>query len=104
MKYLLLSLGLFASSLTYAQERCGTMQVRQNNITKNPALLENVARQEVQTQKFTHQNQGLRRTAAAPVIPVVVHVLYNTAAQNITDAMIQSQIDVLNHDFSATNT
>ncbi|MBO9703062.1 MAG: choice-of-anchor J domain-containing protein [Sporocytophaga sp.] len=103
MKYLLLLLSLFTSSLTYGQDRCGTMQVRQNNVTKNPALLENVSRQELQTQKFTRQNQGLRRTAAAPVIPVVVHVLYNTAAQNITDAMIQSQIDVLNHDYSATN-
>lgn len=104
MKYLLLLLCLFAFSITYAQERCGTMQVRQNNVTKNPALLENIARQELQTQQFTRQNQELRRTAAAPVIPVVVHVLYNAPAQNITDAMIQSQIDVLNHDYSATNT
>jgi len=104
MKYLLLLLVLFASSLTYAQERCGTMQVRQNNIAKNPALLENITRQELQTQKYTHQSQGLRKTAVATVIPVVVHVLYNTPAQNITDAMIQSQIDVLNHDYSATNT
>lgn len=36
-------------------------------------------------------------------IPVVVHVLYNTADQNISDAQIQSQIDVLNKDFSASN-
>lgn len=36
-------------------------------------------------------------------IPVVVHVLYNTADQNISDAQVQSQIDVLNEDFSATN-
>ena len=36
-------------------------------------------------------------------IPVVVNVLYRTAAENITDAQIQSQIDVLNQDFNATN-
>src|SRR4051794_17819007 len=36
-------------------------------------------------------------------IPVVVHVLYNTAAQNISDARIQSQIDVLNRDFRRLN-
>jgi hypothetical protein len=36
-------------------------------------------------------------------IPVVVNVLYKTAAENITDAQIQSQIDVLNQDFNATN-
>ena len=37
------------------------------------------------------------------VIPVVVNVLYRTAAENISDALIQSQIDVLNKDFTATN-
>ncbi|WP_420379232.1 zinc metalloprotease [Gilvibacter sp.] len=38
-------------------------------------------------------------------IPVVVHVVYNTAnpAENISLAQIQSQIDVLNADFRATN-
>jgi tRNA1(Val) A37 N6-methylase TrmN6 len=29
--------------------------------------------------------------------------LYRTAAENISDAQIQSQIDVLNDDFNATN-
>lgn len=37
------------------------------------------------------------------LIPVVVNVLYRTAAENISLAQIQSQIDVLNEDFSATN-
>ncbi len=36
-------------------------------------------------------------------IPVVVHVLWNTSGQNISDAQIQSQIDVLNEDYSRTN-
>ncbi|MEO7923643.1 MAG: zinc metalloprotease [Chitinophagaceae bacterium] len=36
-------------------------------------------------------------------IPVVVNVLYNTASQNISLAQIQSQIEVLNNDFSARN-
>ena len=40
---------------------------------------------------------------AVITIPVVVHVLYNNAQQNISDAQIQSQLDVLNHDFRGTN-
>lgn len=36
-------------------------------------------------------------------IPVVVHVLYNTEAQNITDAQIQSGLDALNRDFRRKN-
>jgi hypothetical protein len=36
-------------------------------------------------------------------IPVVVNVLYRIAAENISDAQIQSQIDVLNTDYNAAN-
>ena len=36
-------------------------------------------------------------------IPVVFHVLYNTNSQNISDAQIISQLDVLNEDFNRTN-
>lgn len=33
-------------------------------------------------------------------IPVVVHVLYRTSAENISDNQIQSQLDVLNEDYN----
>ncbi|MEJ7914175.1 MAG: M43 family zinc metalloprotease, partial [Chitinophagaceae bacterium] len=36
-------------------------------------------------------------------IPVVVHVLYNTGAQNLTDAIIKSNIAALNRDFRKQN-
>lgn len=36
-------------------------------------------------------------------IPVVVHVLYKTASQNISEAQIKSQIEALNRDFRKTN-
>jgi hypothetical protein len=37
------------------------------------------------------------------IIPVVVHVLWNSHAQNISDAQILSQIDVLNKDYGGLN-
>ena len=48
-------------------------------------------------------------TAAAAVpklvtVDVVVNVVYQTDAQNVSDAQIKSQIDVLNRDYAATNT
>jgi hypothetical protein len=46
--------------------------------------------------------QGLR--SGIITIPVVVHVVYKTGAQNISDTQIQSQIDVLNEDFRELNT
>jgi hypothetical protein len=54
-------------------------------------------------------NQWIRAYAAAGVrtglirIPVVVHVVWNTTVQNISDAQINSQIDVLNEDFRRLN-
>ena len=36
-------------------------------------------------------------------IPVVVHVLYNTEEQNISDTRIYSQIETLNNDYNALN-
>jgi hypothetical protein len=53
----------------------------------------------------------LRSALAAPLaaalqprdIPVVVHVLYRAEADNIADAQIASQIDVLNRDFNNQN-
>jgi len=37
------------------------------------------------------------------IIPVVVHILWNNAAQNISNAQVLSQIDVLNSDYGGTN-
>ena len=54
-------------------------------------------------------NEWIRAYAGAGVrtglirIPVVVHVVWNTAAQNISDAQINSQIAVLNEDFRRLN-
>jgi Pregnancy-associated plasma protein-A/Secretion system C-terminal sorting domain len=50
-----------------------------------------------------NENKGRPPAQSSITIPVVVHVLYNTAEQNISDAQVQSQIDVLNEDFTATN-
>jgi hypothetical protein len=36
-------------------------------------------------------------------IPVVVHVIYNTPQQNVSDAQIHTQLDVLNRDYQKQN-
>jgi hypothetical protein len=46
---------------------------------------------------------GATQRTGITTIPVVVHVLYKTRAENITAAQIRSQIAVLNRDFRATN-
>jgi hypothetical protein len=49
--------------------------------------------------------RALATSMVEPVlrVPVVVHVLYHAAAENVSDAQVKSQIDVLNRDYRRTN-
>ena len=57
------------------------------------------------TTLWNGMTEAERAAAAPPVItiPVVFHVLYANSTQNISDAQIQSQLDILNADFRRTN-
>ena len=57
---------------------------------------------ELFTSRFEFLGGPAQRTGIT-TIPTVVHVLYKDDSANISDAQIQSQIDVLNHDFRGTN-
>jgi hypothetical protein len=63
-----------------------------------------LARSQIENQVLAFQS-GERSTERPGVtrIPVVVHVVWNTPAQNISDTQINSQIEVLNRDFRRTN-
>src|SRR4051812_31561833 len=49
------------------------------------------------------QMSSTAQRPAIVTIPVVFHVVYNLAEQNISDAQLQSQVDALNEDFTKTN-
>jgi len=96
--------GTTAESGAITRRACGTMEVLAAQLAADPAQAQRMAAIEA----FTNQvmaNGALHRAAGATTItiPVVVHVLYNTAAQNISDAQVQSQIDVLNQDYHKRN-
>lgn len=67
---------------------------------QNQIWLENFTKNYIE--KILPTMAGLR--AGIIRIPVVVHVIYNTSTENISDAQIQSQIDVLNTDYRRLNT
>jgi hypothetical protein len=102
--YTLLAVLLFASASLYAQRNCGTMDYLQMQMQKDPSIARNMEKQENQIQAWVRENGDRFRTAGGTItIPVVVHVVYRTAVQNISDAQVMSQIDVLNEDYGATN-
>ena len=48
-------------------------------------------------------NKPARAAEDIITIPVVVHIVYNTSSENLSDAQVQSQIAVLNEDFRRLN-
>jgi len=97
-------------------ERCATMKVHEEKIKENPGLLKKMEEIEAHTQRFVQSQESkvngssgdISTNAVSDVnatieIPVVVNVIYNTTQQNISDDQIQSQIEVLNRDYRASN-
>jgi hypothetical protein len=57
-----------------------------------------------QTAGFVAARQANRSSVLDVVtIPIVFHVLYNNASENITDARLMEQLQILNDDFRRTN-
>ncbi len=88
-----------------AQRRCGTPAVQDLPAAERATLdrIESFTARYAKSRAELSEGQTANRTAAIVTIPVVVHILYNTSAQNISDAIVQSQITVLNNDFAKTN-
>tara|TARA_Y100000746_G_scaffold230586_1_gene242454 strand:- start:1211 stop:3043 length:1833 start_codon:yes stop_codon:yes gene_type:complete len=88
-------------NLIFSQNRCGTDEYT--------ILLENKYGEYKNSRKLVNEqtkNWLYINTLEVPniiTIPVVVHVVWNTNQENISDAQIFSQIDVLNADFRRTN-
>jgi hypothetical protein len=86
------------------QKTCASHEVHQQQLKDNPGLAKKMADIEALTKKISSDPTAYRLLSSGVYeIPVVVNVLYRTAAENISDAQIQSQIDVLNNDFTGTN-
>lgn len=93
---------VISSATAQAQNRCKTPQLMQELITTNPEIQGKIAASEQKIEDWT-KTQKAARVATVLTVPVVVHVLYRTGAQNISDAQIQLQLDILNSDYRKRN-
>ncbi|MGZ3881801.1 MAG: M43 family zinc metalloprotease, partial [Flavisolibacter sp.] len=104
MRTILSGICLLLSSLLFAQKECANSAYIEQQKSLDPSFANKLS----QVENFITAQQRLARENGqqAPsviVIPVVVHVLYKTAAQNISDDQIKSQLDALNRDFRRKN-
>ena len=116
MKYVLSALCcLLAVAPVWSQPSCRSAEYRKQQLQRNPSLVQAVN----EVEAFTHSGARLvimtggsagqagaelsNGTFPVITIPVVVHILYHTPAEDISDAQVQSQIEVLNADYQKQN-
>lgn len=92
------------SAQTASIRNCGTMEYLEQQLKNDPSMSLRMQQIEQQTQNYLIKNNG-NTTASVVTIPVVFHVLYSTnnSTQNISNARIIEQLNVLNLDFSRSN-
>src|SRR4051794_23750339 len=90
--------------LNITQRKCAADEVLKAQLAEDPTLAGRMDQIEAFTKRVISNGDELKRVVNGKIeIPVVVHVLYNKPQENISDAQIQSQIDVLNEDFNLRN-
>ena len=104
------AIALLLSVQSIAQPICGFDQVHGRRMKADRIYRENILRYESNLRSYIQQQGAIQqlkmpKTLSGPpyTIPVVVHVVYHTTAENISDNQIRSQIDVLNEDYNQLN-
>jgi Pregnancy-associated plasma protein-A len=93
-----------STSAPLSHRGCVSQEVLEAQLKADPSLAGRMEAIEQFTARYAQNPSAYRLLANGTIeIPVVVNVVYKTAAQNISDAQIASQIAVLNADFGATN-
>jgi hypothetical protein len=82
---------------------CAQMVVHEWLAETQPEYRERRLQAEEQTRESINSGEAARVTAKLVTLPVVVHIVQQTAEQNISEAQVKSQIDALNRDYRAKN-
>jgi len=86
------------------QRNCGTMQHLDEIRERDPGVDNRMDVENLDIKHWISNNTSSSKSMPNIItIPVVVHVIYKNSSQNISDAQIFSQIDILNEDFRMNN-
>lgn len=98
-----LVLSLITLTASAQVHRCSTVEHEAELLIRHPKRGNQRAAFEQIVEEYSQLNSINRTQNAIITIPVVVHVVYNSASQNVSTAQIISQIEVLNQDFARLN-
>lgn len=102
MKVLLPFFAMIFATASYAQQplKCATTQAIDFQESLQPGYKNAV---NAAFEKAKGKGSSTNKSEVIYTIPVVVHVVYNSAEQNLHDSIIQNQIQVLNEDYNRMN-
>ncbi len=104
--FTLLLISLFYTQAGITQvTRCATVEHEAALKAKDPDYEKRKQEIEAFTNRYIQKNKSQNKMEGGVTIkiPIVFHIVYKTAAQNISDARIMEQIDILNADFRRLN-
>jgi hypothetical protein len=103
-------LGVVSFYKAFAQKECASQTYNHQQSISNPALSKRIQEAESFIKKHLYYSEPVMSPAGVTgsglsviEIPVIVHVLYNSPEQKISEEQVRSQIDVLNEDFRKLN-
>ena len=108
--FIIILISLIIPFLSYSQlnnhlsnEKCGTEVITKSLEKKYSEYKKQRSKVNKQTDHWLLKNSNMKKSIIT--IPVVVHIVWNTNQENISDAQIFSQINILNQDYKiiATN-
>lgn len=105
MKLILILLLIVSSPVLNAQHldsKCTSSQLLKNYLVENPQMHQQLEDLEGQIARQM-ASQKLQTRSADIKLPVVVHIIYKTNTENISNEQVYSQIDALNRDFNKQN-
>ena len=94
------------NTVAQSAERCGYEMAKREMAQKYPSY--SIAAQQTfeQARLYAEQRRNLQNDDENPTIfkiPVVFHIVYADDDENLSDALVQSQMEVLNEDFRRLN-
>jgi len=96
-------IAFFTFNTVFAQHNvwCASDMLLSKAIAEDPTVVDRMEEQQRQNEMYAAANKNQQMPLVT--IPVVFHVIWNTSTENVSDAQLLSQLDILNEDFNATN-
>lgn len=91
------------SVFAQGEYKCGTTQMHKKLLAEHPELAQVEADYNALLAKQKEENKNNKMSSHVYIVPIVFHILHLNGAENISDAQILDEVNILNRDFRKRN-